>query len=146
MLTSDFDEFEGHINRGDLIELKPEMMMVPPKGPARVIHADNKAGAYDVMDTSSGYRVTCFRMDIKGIVGKIEDNLEFKTGDLVRIVQRLGCMDPPNLRDLGSALVLGVEECEALCIKGEKIRVGNNVIVSLDGEIKTFHESDVHLI
>jgi hypothetical protein len=90
MRTNDFDELKGHINRGDLIELKP--------------------------------------------------------GDLVRIVQQLGCNDPPSLRDLGTALVLDVEECEALCIKGEKFRLGNNVIVNLDGGVKTFHESDVHLI
>ncbi len=64
------DEFEGDIKKGDLINLKPEMMLVDPKGPVLVIEANNEGGFYDVMYTSFEYFVGVGRMDIAGIASE----------------------------------------------------------------------------
>ena len=76
-MTSDqeclsFHEFEGTLSEGDLIELKEEMMLVSPSGPALVLKADNEKGFYEVMYTRNNYVLTVFRMDISRLLSKPE--------------------------------------------------------------------------
>ena len=68
--STDFREFFGNISKGDLIELKPEMMLIDPKGPVLVLDADNKKGLYEIMYTLNSYVISVGRIDIKGIVSE----------------------------------------------------------------------------
>ena len=63
-------EFKGDIYPGDLINLKPEMMLVDPRGPVMVVDADNDAGIYGVTYTAFRYDIACGRMDIDGIFSR----------------------------------------------------------------------------
>lgn len=63
-------EFKEDIYPGDLINLKPEMMLVDPRGPVLVIDADNDLGYYGVTYTAFRYDVGCGRVDIDGIFSR----------------------------------------------------------------------------
>ena len=139
------EEFEGEINRGDLIELHPEMMLVRPAGPSRVFLADNICGIYEVMHTATAYRVTCYRSDIKRVIERQIGTFEPKVGELVNVVERFGCsVISPNMKYRGVGQVIAVEECESLDFRGVKVKVGNNITINLAGNIESFHESDIH--
>ena len=62
----DFEPFEENVNEGDLIEIKPGMMLLEPNGPVLVLKADNEKGLYEIMYTRNNYVIGCGRMDIKG--------------------------------------------------------------------------------
>lgn len=64
----DCSEYEGDINVGDLIELKPGMMLIEPIDPVLVLEADNDEGLYEVMYTRNNYIIGCGRIDIKRVV------------------------------------------------------------------------------
>ena len=68
--VSDWSDYGGNINIGDLLELKPNMMLVEPEGPVIVIYSDNESGIYKVMYTKNNYEVTCYRMDVKRVVNE----------------------------------------------------------------------------
>lgn len=59
-------DYEGNIEKGDLLQLKQGMMLVEPNGPVQVLEADNEKGIYEVRYMSSNYVVGCGRMDIEG--------------------------------------------------------------------------------
>ena len=59
-------EYEENIEAGDLLQLKPGMMLVEPNGPVQVLEADNKEGIYEVRYMSSNYVVGVGRIDIEG--------------------------------------------------------------------------------
>ena len=59
-------DYEGNIEKGDLLQLKQGMMLVEPNGPVQVLKADNEKGIYEVRYMSSNYVVGCGRMDIEG--------------------------------------------------------------------------------
>ena len=64
----DCNEYEGDVNVGDLIELKPGMMLIEPIDPVLVLEADNDEGLYEVMYTRNNYIIGCGRIDIKRVV------------------------------------------------------------------------------
>jgi len=66
----DFEEFTGKINIGDLLEIKPGMMLIEPVDPVIVLKSDNDAGAYEIMYTRNNYVISCGRMDIKAVLSK----------------------------------------------------------------------------
>lgn len=68
--VSDWSDYDGDINIGDLLELKPNMMLVEPEGPVIVIDSDNESGIYKVMYTKNNYEVTCYRMEVKRVVNE----------------------------------------------------------------------------
>lgn len=68
--VSDWSDYDGDINIGDLLELKPNMMLVEPEGPVVVIDSDNESGIYKVMYTKNNYEVTCYRMEVKRVVNE----------------------------------------------------------------------------
>ena len=66
----DFEEFTGKINIGDLLEIKPGMMLIEPVDPVIVLKSDNDDGAYEIMYTRNNYVISCGRMDIKAVLSK----------------------------------------------------------------------------
>ena len=66
----DFTEFTGKIGVGDLLDIKPGMMLIVPVDPVLVLDADNDKGIYEIMYTHSNYVISCGRMDIKAIANK----------------------------------------------------------------------------
>jgi len=60
-------EYEGDIREGDLVSLKPGMMLIDPKGPVLVTQADNISGLYEVMYISNNYTVGIGRIDIESM-------------------------------------------------------------------------------
>lgn len=69
-----------------------------------------------------------------------------KVGDLVKVVQELGCHIPAKLtRDRGLGVITEIEERESLLhpVVGE-INLGSSVIVALSyGPVERFHEKDI---
>ena len=59
-------EYEEKIEAGDLLQLKPGMMLVESNGPVQVLEADNEKGIYQVRYLSSNYTVGVGRIDIQG--------------------------------------------------------------------------------
>ena len=59
-------EYEEKIEAGDLLQLKPGMMLVESNGPVQVLEADNEKGIYQVRYLSSNYMVGVGRIDIQG--------------------------------------------------------------------------------
>ncbi len=60
-------EFEGDVNVGDLLIIKPGMMLIEPGGPVMVLEADNVQGLYEIMYISSNYTINCGRIDIQEV-------------------------------------------------------------------------------
>ena len=72
-----------------------------------------------------------------------------KIGNLVHVVQELGCHKPPTLNDLGLGVILKVEEERFLrgAIRGDDVSLGRSVIVKLaSGETKTVHEKSLEVL
>ena len=65
-----FDDYEGNINVGDLLEIKRGMMLVEPIDPVLVLEADNTKGLYTIMYTRNNYIIGCGRMEIKRVVSE----------------------------------------------------------------------------
>ena len=59
-------EYEEKIEVGDLLQLKPGMMLVESNGPVQVLEADDEKGIYQVRYLSSNYMVGVGRIDIQG--------------------------------------------------------------------------------
>lgn len=59
-------EYEEKIEAGDLLQLKPGMMLVESNGPVQVLEADDEKGIYQVRYLSSNYMVGVGRIDIQG--------------------------------------------------------------------------------
>ena len=59
-------EYEEKIEAGDLLQLKPGMMLVESNGPVQVLEADDEKGVYQVRYLSSNYTVGVGRIDIQG--------------------------------------------------------------------------------
>ena len=59
-------EYEENIKAGDLLQLKPGMMLIEPNGPVQVLEADNEKGIYEVRYMSSNYIIGVGRIDIEG--------------------------------------------------------------------------------
>lgn len=70
MPQSAFEEYQGDINKGDIIELKPGMMLIEPGGPVLVLESDNDRGIYEIMYLRNNYIIGVGRMDIKRVIGE----------------------------------------------------------------------------
>ncbi|MEC7115920.1 MAG: hypothetical protein VXW76_05055 [Actinomycetota bacterium] len=66
----DFDEFEGDVNVGDLLEIKHGMMLIEPVDPVMVLEADNTQGIYKIMYLRNNYVIGCGRMEIGKVISK----------------------------------------------------------------------------
>lgn len=60
-----WQEYEGDLKIGDLVEIKKGMMLIEPLGPALILEADNEKGLYEIMYTRNNYVIGCGRMEIK---------------------------------------------------------------------------------
>tara|TARA_A200000159_G_scaffold49127_1_gene45318 strand:- start:4992 stop:5222 length:231 start_codon:yes stop_codon:yes gene_type:complete len=67
-----FEEYQGDVNKGDIIELKPGMMLIEPGGPVIVLESDNDKGIYEIMYLRNNYVVGVGRMDIKKVIDEID--------------------------------------------------------------------------
>ena len=67
----DTKDYEGDVNVGDLVEIKPGMMLMEPIDPVMVLEADNEKGFYKIMYLRNNYVVGCGRMDIKQVVSHV---------------------------------------------------------------------------
>lgn len=66
---SDFwQEYEGDLKIGDLVEIKKGMMLIEPLGPVLVLEADNEKGLYQIMYTRNNYVIGCGRMEIERVL------------------------------------------------------------------------------
>jgi len=65
-----FEDYEGDINVGDLIELKQGMMLIEPVDPVLVLEADNDKGLYEIMYTRNNYIIGCGRMEVKRVISE----------------------------------------------------------------------------
>jgi len=63
-----WQEYEGDLQIGDLVEIKKGMMLIEPLGPALILDADNKKGLYEIMYTRNNYVIGCGRMEIKRLL------------------------------------------------------------------------------
>ena len=63
-----FEEYEGDVNTGDLVELKRGMMLIEPNGPVMILEADNGKGLYEIMYTRNSYIISCGRIEIKRVI------------------------------------------------------------------------------
>ena len=63
-----WQEYEGDLKIGDLVEIKKNMMLIEPVGPALILEADNKKGLYEIMYTRNNYVSGCGRMEIKRVL------------------------------------------------------------------------------
>lgn len=71
-----------------------------------------------------------------------------KLGDLVNVVQTIGCHHPPRIKERGMGIILKVVKTSPVDI-GTAIDVylGDDIMVSLsDGNIETFNEKSVEVI
>lgn len=71
-----------------------------------------------------------------------------KLGDLVNVVQTIGCHHPPRVKERGMGIILKVVKTSPVDI-GTAIDVylGDDIMVSLsDGNIETFNEKSVEVI
>ena len=72
-----------------------------------------------------------------------------KIGNLVHVVQELGCHEPPMLNDLGLGVILEVGEDRRIrdfLGRGE-YSLGKSVTVKLaTGEVKVVHEKDFEVL
>ena len=71
-----------------------------------------------------------------------------KLGDLVNVVQAIGCHHPPRVKERGVGIILKVVKTSPVDI-GTAIDVylGDDIMVSLsDGNIETFNEKPVEVI
>ena len=64
----DFEDYEGDVRVGDLVEIKPGMMLVEPIDPVVVLEADNDKGLYEIMYLRNNYVIGCGRMEIKRVL------------------------------------------------------------------------------
>ena len=63
-----WQEYEGDLKIGDLVEIKKGMMLIEPLGPALVLEADNEKGLYEIMYTRNNYVIGCGRMEIRKVL------------------------------------------------------------------------------
>ena len=63
-----WQEYEGDLKIGDLVEIKKGMMLIEPLGPVLVLEADNEKGLYEIMYTRNNYVIGCGRMEIKRVL------------------------------------------------------------------------------
>ena len=63
-----WQEYEGDLKIGDLVEIKKGMMLIEPLGPALVLDANNEKGLYEIMYTRNNYVIGCGRMEIKRVL------------------------------------------------------------------------------
>lgn len=71
-----------------------------------------------------------------------------KVGDLVNVVQTIGCHYPPRFKERGVGIILGVVKTSPVDIgTALDVYLGDDIIVSLsDGNIETFNEKSVEVI
>ena len=71
-----------------------------------------------------------------------------KVGDLVNVVQTIGCHHPPRLKERGVGIVLKVVKTSPVDIgTALDVCLGDDIVVSLsDGKIETFNEKSVEVI
>ena len=71
-----------------------------------------------------------------------------KAGDLVNVVQTIGCHHPPRLKERGVGIVLKVVKTAPVDIgTALDVYLGDDVVVSLSsGKIETFNEGSVEVI
>ena len=65
-----FEEYQGDVKKGDLLEIKEGMMLVEPAGPVMVLEADNDKGIYEIMYLRNNYVIGCGRMEIKRVISE----------------------------------------------------------------------------
>lgn len=65
-----FEEYQGDVKVGDLVELKEGMMLIEPGDPVLVLEADNDKGIYEIMYTRNNYVIGCGRMEIKRVLSE----------------------------------------------------------------------------
>lgn len=66
----DFNEYPGDVLPGDLIKIKPGMMLIEPIDPVLVLEANNDKGIYTIMYTRNNYVISCGRMEIEEVVSE----------------------------------------------------------------------------
>ena len=66
----DFNEYPGDVHAGDLIKIKPGMMLIEPIDPVLGLEADNDKGIYEIMYTRNNYVIGCGRMEIEEVVSE----------------------------------------------------------------------------
>ena len=71
-----------------------------------------------------------------------------KVGDLVNVVQTIGCHYPPSFKERGIGIVLKVVKTSPVDIgTALDVYLGDDIVVSLsDGKIETFNEASVEVI
>ena len=71
-----------------------------------------------------------------------------KLGDLVSVVQKIGCHYPPRFRERGVGIILEVIKTSPVDIgTALDVYLGDDIVVSLsDGNIETFNEKSVEVI
>ena len=71
-----------------------------------------------------------------------------KLGDLVNVVQTIGCHHPPKLRERGVGIVLKVVKTSPVDIgTAMDVYLGDDIVASLsNGKIETFNEKSVEVI
>ena len=69
-------------------------------------------------------------------------------GDLVNVVQTIGCHHPPKFRDRGVGIVLKVVKTSPVDIgTALDVYLGDDIVVSLSsGKIETFNEGSVEVV
>ena len=60
--------YEGEVKEGDLIEAKPGMLLVNPRGLMIVLKCVLEGEAWEVMYLSNNYITTVDRIDIKSVI------------------------------------------------------------------------------
>lgn len=66
--TFPLSQYQGAIKVGDLISIKPGMLLDPHHGPVLVLAEVTADYSWEVMYTTTGYITTVDRLDIAGVV------------------------------------------------------------------------------
>ena len=72
MKTMPLTEFKGVVKIGDLLEIKPGMLLTEPRGPVLVLEEITPGYSWDVMFTTTGYITTVDRLDIGEVVSETD--------------------------------------------------------------------------
>lgn len=68
MIKSVWSEYEGDVDVGDLVKIKPGMMLIEPIEPALVLKADNEKGLYEIMYLRNNYIIGIGRLEIEEVL------------------------------------------------------------------------------
>ena len=69
----DTEDYKGEVNVGDLLEIKPGMMLIEPVAPVIVLEADNFKGLYEIMYLRNNYVIGIGRMEIARVISECQE-------------------------------------------------------------------------